>query len=84
MNFFVILSLGKIEVVAPSSVPMFVIVALSGTDRPLIPFPVNSNILFTPPLTDKSLKSSKITSFAEVQSESSPSRHTSIMSGIFK
>ena len=41
------------EVVAPSSVPMLVMVARSGTDRVLTPAPPYSMTLPTPPLTDR-------------------------------
>ena len=49
--------------VAPSSAPILVMVALCGTERFLIPSPPYSNILETPPLTVSLLKTSKTTSF---------------------
>ena len=52
----VISSLGKIEVVAPSSAPIFVIVALSSTERDFIPSPVYSITNPTPPFTVSSFK----------------------------
>ena len=61
---FVISSDGKTEVVAPSSAPMLVMVARSGTERVLTPSPVYSIILPTPPFTVILRKTSKITSFA--------------------
>jgi len=61
----VISSDGKIEVVAPSSAPIFVMVALSGTESVLTPSPPYSIILPTPPLTLIILRTSRITSLAE-------------------
>ena len=49
-------SLGKIDVVAPSSAPMLVMVARSGTVRVLTPSPEYSKILPTPPLTVRRLE----------------------------
>ena len=48
----VVSSEGNIDVVAPSSAPMFVIVARSGTLRLLTPSPQYSITLPTPPFTD--------------------------------
>ena len=42
INSFVTLSAGNIEVKTPASAPIFVIVALSGTDKYLIPLPLYS------------------------------------------
>ena len=64
-NARVISSDGKIDVVAPSSAPIFVIVARSGTDKVFTPSPPYSIILPTPPLTLIMRRTSKITSFAE-------------------
>ena len=63
-NSCVISSDGNIDVVAPSSAPIFVIVALSGTDKVLTPSPQYSITLPTPPLTERRFRTSKITSFA--------------------
>ena len=63
-NSNVLSSLGNIEVVAPSSAPIFVIVALSGTESVLTPSPAYSNTLPTPPLTVSFLNTSRITSLA--------------------
>ena len=63
-NALVISSDGKTDVVAPSSAPILVIVALSGTDKVLTPSPVYSIILPTPPLTVILLRTSRITSLA--------------------
>ena len=49
MNSRVTSSEGNTEVEAPSSAPMLVMVARSGTDRDLTPSPVYSMILPTPP-----------------------------------
>ena len=57
-------SLGKMEVVTPSSAPMLVIVARWGTERLATPSPKYSNTLPTPFLTVHRRKSSSITSFA--------------------
>ena len=72
MNAFVSWSLGNTLVVAPVSVPILVIVALSGTLRVLTPGPKYSSTLPTPPLTSILRRTSSITSFAETQSESFP------------
>ncbi len=58
------------EVVAPVSVPIFVMVALSGTDRLFTPSPKYSSAYPTPPLTPIRLNTSRITSLAETHSES--------------
>ena len=52
------------DVVAPSSVPMFVIVARSGTDSAAMPGPPHSMIAPTPPLTDRMRSSSRLMSLA--------------------
>ena len=65
-------SLGKILVVHPVSVPIFVIVARSGTLKFLTPGPKYSSTLPTPPLTFVLRSTSSITSFADTQSESFP------------
>ena len=63
-NSKVLSSLGNIDVVAPSSAPILVIVALSGTERLNTPSPPYSNTLLTPPLTESLLKTSNIISLA--------------------
>ncbi len=75
-------SVGKIEVVAPSSVPMLVIVVRSGTDSVSTPGPVYSSTLPTPPLTDRRRNSSRMTSLAVAHSGNSPSRRTLTISGM--
>ncbi len=55
-NACVISSLGKTEVVTPSSAPMFVIVARSGTERVLTPSPPYSMTVPTLPLVVRSLE----------------------------
>ena len=52
------------EVVAPSSVPILVMVPRSGTDRVATPSPPHSIIAPTPPLTDRIRSSSRDTSLA--------------------
>ena len=52
------------EVVAPSSVPILVMVARSGTDNPAMPGPPHSITWPTPPLTERSRKTSKLMSLA--------------------
>ena len=72
------------DVVAPVSVPMLVMVALSGTLRAFTPDPKYSRILFTPPFTLSFLRTSSITSFAETKGESSPVNLTPRILGISK
>ena len=72
MNSRVTSSLGKIEVVAPSSAPMLVMVARSVADRLATPSPPYSMILPTPPLTLSLRRTSRITSLAETQGCSLP------------
>ena len=69
------------EVVAPSSAPMFVMVALSGTERVFTPSPQYSMTLPTPPFTDICLNISRITSFAATHGESLPVRFILTISG---
>ena len=52
------------EVVAPSSVPILVMVPRSGTDRVAMPSPPHSMIAPTPPLTERMRSSSNDTSLA--------------------
>ena len=52
------------EVVAPSSAPMLVMVARSGTLRVETPAPPHSMIAPTPPLTDRMRRISRLTSLA--------------------
>ena len=73
---------GKIEVVAPSSVPILVMVARSGTDRVEIPSPPHSMMAPTPPFTDKIRKISRLTSFAVTKSRSFPVRFTLYIFGM--
>ena len=56
------------EVVAPSSAPMLVMVARSGTVSVATPGPPYSMIFPTPPFTVNKRSTSKMTSFAETQS----------------
>ena len=57
-------SLGNTLVVAPSSAPMFAIVARSGTVRVFTPSPMYSITLPTPPLTLSRRSTSRMMSFA--------------------
>ena len=75
-NSRVISSEGKIEVVAPSSVPMLVMVARSGTDRVLTPSPPHSMMAPTPPLTLRMRRISRLTSLAVTKGRSRPVRFT--------
>ena len=70
------------EVVAPSSAPMFVMVALSGTDRALIPSPPHSIMAPTPPFTDRIPRISKLISFAVTKGFRLPVRFTLYIFGI--
>ena len=63
---------GKIEVVAPNSVPILVIVLLSVTLNVDIPGPENSNTLSTPPLTLNIFNKYKIISLAETKGFNRP------------
>ena len=67
---------GKMDVVAPSSVPMLVMVARSGTDRVLMPSPPHSMIAPTPPFTDRMRRISRLTSLAVTKGRSFPVRFT--------
>jgi len=67
---------GKMLVVAPSSAPMFVIVARSGTLKVATPGPVYSMTLPTPPLTLMRRSTSRITSFAATHGASRPVSRT--------
>ena len=69
-------SLGNTVVVAPSSAPMFAIVARSGTERLARPGPVYSIIFATPPLTLSLLSTSRMTSFAVTMGFSCPTSST--------
>ena len=82
MNARVISSEGKIEVEAPSSAPMLVMVARSGTDRVLTPSPPYSMILPTPPLTLSRRSTSRITSLAATKGRSRPVRLTRTIFGM--
>ena len=74
---------GNIEVVAPVSVPMFVMVPLSGTESVFIPGPVYSNTLDLAPFTPILRKTSRITSLAETKFGRLPVRKTFTTCGIF-
>ena len=79
----VISSLGNIDVVAPSSAPIFVIVALSAVSRSSTPMPPYSIIFPTPPFTVSLFRMVKITSIAVTHGLCSlPVSLTSITSGI--
>ena len=65
-------SLGNTVVVAPSSAPMFAIVARSGTERVLSPSPEYSIIFPTPPLTLRRRSTSRMTSLAVTMGLSAP------------
>ena len=60
------------DVVAPSSAPILVIVARSGTVNVFTPSPLYSIILPTPPLTLSRRKTSKIISLDETPVLSAP------------
>ena len=62
--------------VAPSSAPIFVIVALSGTESVFTPSPQYSITLPTPPLTVIIFNTSRITSLAATQGDNLPVRFT--------
>ena len=81
-NSFVMSSLGKTDVVAPSSAPIFVMVALSGTDKVLTPSPEYSITLPTPPFTVKRRRTSRMMSFAATHGLSLPTRLTFTTFGI--
>ena len=70
------------EVVAPSSAPIFVMVALSGTDSVLMPSPPHSMMAPTPPLTVRILSISKLISFALTKGLSFPVRLTLYILGM--
>ena len=55
---------GKMEVVAPSSVPILVMVARSGTVNLFMPSPPHSMMAPTPPLTERICSSFRDTSLA--------------------
>ena len=69
-------SLGKMDVVAPSSAPMFVIVPRSGTVSVETPSPQYSRILPTPPFTVRTRSTSRITSFAATHGRRRPFNST--------
>ena len=78
----VISSDGKIDEVAPSSAPILVIVALSGTESDFTPSPAYSMIAPTPPFTPSILSTSRITSLALTRGESEPVRFILMILGI--
>ena len=63
-NCLVLMSEGKIVVVAPVSAPMFAIVDLSDNDKVFTPGPKNSRIFPFPPSTLILFRISRITSLA--------------------
>src|SRR6267142_761189 len=69
-------SYGKIEVVAPSSAPMLVIVPLPVQLIELVPGPKYSITRFVPPDTVRISHTLRITSFGADQPESRPVRRT--------
>ena len=75
-NAFVTLSEGKIEVVTPSSAPMFVIVARSGTDSVSTPSPPYSTIDPTFPFVVRISSSLRMTSLAATHGWRFPVRFT--------
>jgi hypothetical protein len=72
---------GKIEVVRPSSAPMFAIVARWGTVSVATPGPEYSKILPKPPRTVRRRSNSRMTSFAATQGRSRPVSTTRTMRG---
>ena len=81
-NCRVMSSEGNTEVVAPSSAPILVMVARSGTVRVFTPSPAYSIIFPTPPLTLIFRRTSRITSLALTQGESWPESSTFVIEGI--
>ena len=75
-NMRVISSLGKTDVVTPSSAPMLVMVARSGTESVLIPSPPYSITMPTLPLVVSILRTVRMTSLADTQGWSFPERLT--------
>ena len=73
---------GKMDVVAPSSAPMLVMVARSGTERVATPGPAYSTILPTPPLTVIWRSTSRMMSLAATQGLSLPVSVTRTILGI--
>ena len=70
------------EVVAPSSVPILVMVARSGTDNPAMPGPPHSITCPTPPLTERSRRTSKLMSLAVTKGRSAPVSSTLMTLGM--
>ena len=70
------------EVVAPSSVPMLVMVARCGTFRVAMPGPPHSMTAPTPPLTDRMRRISRLTSLAVTKGRSRPVRFTLYIFGM--
>jgi len=71
-NFFVVLSEGNTEHVAPSSAPMLVTVARCGTVRLSTPSPKYSYTAPTPPLTVSRRRTSRMISLAPIPLRSVP------------
>ena len=74
-------SKGKIDVVAPSSAPMLQIVAFPVALMVSAPGPKYSTMAPVPPLVPRRPATRRITSLADVQPESSPTRRTPISRG---
>ena len=78
----VISSEGKMELVAPSSAPMLVMVARSGTVRVFAPSPPHSIIFPTPPFTESMRSISRLISLAVTKGRRAPLSSTFITLGI--
>ena len=61
---------------------MLVMVALSGTERVATPGPPHSMMAPTPPLTERILRISRLTSFAVTKSRSFPVKFTLYIFGM--
>ena len=70
------------EVVAPNSVPMFVMVARSGTLRVDMAGPLHSIMAPTPPFTDNMRSSSRLMSLAVTKGRRVPVRCTLYILGM--
>ena len=80
---YIFLSYGNIDVVAPTSAPIFVIVPLPVQLMLSVPSPKYSIIFPVPPLTVKIPASFSITSFADAQLLNFPVNFTPIIPGQF-
>src|SRR5262249_9418099 len=74
-------SYGNIDVVAPSSAPMFVIVALPVALIVRAPGPRYSAIALVAPATGSAAATIRITPFGAVHPESAPARYTAMWRG---